>query len=80
MEITELQKKADWVRRETLKIHALAPETRVASSLSCVEILTCFYYGKRHRELRPGFPISKDIGAILLIPPIWNQVPFFYPD
>lgn len=40
-----LKEKAAWVWRETLKIHGVAPETRVASSLSPVEILTALYYG-----------------------------------
>lgn len=29
-----LKQKALWVRKETLKIHKIAPETRIASSLS----------------------------------------------
>ncbi len=40
-----LLQKANWVRAETLGIHKLAPETRVASSLSPVEIFTALYYG-----------------------------------
>jgi transketolase N-terminal domain/subunit len=35
-----LRKKALWVKQETLKIHKIAPGIRLASSLSCVEILT----------------------------------------
>ena len=41
-----LQEKANWVRKELLKIHKIAPGIRIASSLSCVEILTTLYYGK----------------------------------
>jgi transketolase len=41
-----LKQKAAWVKRETLKIHKIAPGTRLASSLSCIEILTVLYYGK----------------------------------
>jgi len=40
-----LKAKARWVWEETLKIHRLAPETRVASSLSSVEIFVVLYYG-----------------------------------
>jgi transketolase len=76
MELKELQEKAAWVRRETLKIHALAPETRVASSLSCVEILTCLYYGRilafdparPEWQDRDRFIISKAHGSISLYP------------
>jgi len=40
-----LKAKARWVWEETLKIHQRAPETRVASSLSSVEIFVVLYYG-----------------------------------
>ena len=40
-----LKQKALWVRQETLKIHRYAPGTRIASSLSDVEIFTVLYYG-----------------------------------
>jgi len=41
----ELQQKAQWVWEETLKIHRSSPETRVASSLSPIEIFVVLYYG-----------------------------------
>lgn len=71
-----LKEKADWVRRETLKIHAIAPETRIASSLSCVEILACLYYGKiiaydpkqLNWEGRDRLIISKTHGSISFYP------------
>ncbi|MFH1581719.1 MAG: transketolase [Pseudomonadota bacterium] len=71
-----LRNKADWVRRETMKIHAIAPETRIASSLSCVEVLTCLYYGKVlsfdpaniNWSGRDRFIISKAHGSISLYP------------
>lgn len=71
-----LRQKADWVRRETLRIHGLAPETRIASSLSPVEILTALYYGDvlrfdSHNPLWDGrdrFIASKGHGCIALYP------------
>ena len=71
-----LNRKALWVRRETLKIHKTAPETRLASSLSAVEIFTVLYYGKIIRfnsrdikwEKRDRFIISKGHGAISFLP------------
>lgn len=71
-----LKTKADWVRKETLKVHASAQETRIASSLSCVEIFTVLYYGGL-MHFRPKDPswagrdrliISKGHGAISLYP------------
>jgi len=67
-----LQQKADWIRLETLKLHLLCPETRIASSLSCIEILTVLYYGKIVKfdsknifaEDRDRFIISKGHGSI----------------
>ncbi|MDI6717466.1 MAG: transketolase [Patescibacteria group bacterium] len=71
-----LTKKALWVRRETIKIHGIAPETRLASSLSDVEIFVSLYYGKilnfnpkKPKWLgRDRFIISKAHGAISLYP------------
>lgn len=71
-----LKDKACWVRKETLKIHKLAAETRLASSLSAVEIFTVLYYGKLIRfnakdiksENRDRFIISKGHGAISFYP------------
>jgi transketolase len=40
-----LKEKAHWVWRETLAIHRRSPETRLASSLSAVEIYVALYYG-----------------------------------
>ncbi len=65
-----------WLRRETLKIHNIAPETRVASALSSIEIYVVLYYGKILRydptniywENRDRFIISKGHGAISLYP------------
>lgn len=40
----ELCDKALWVRKETLLLHGRAPETRVASSLSAVELFVALHY------------------------------------
>lgn len=71
-----LEEKALWVRKETLKIHGIAPETRIASSLSDVEIFVVLYYGgilefypKEPRwSNRDRFIISKAHGAVSLYP------------
>jgi len=71
-----LREKASWVRKETLRIHKIAPETRLASSLSAVEIFVTLYYGKILKydpgnskwENRDRFIISKGHGAISLYP------------
>jgi transketolase len=74
--MAELVEKAEWVRRETLKIHGIAPETRVASSLSAVEIFVALYYGGvlRHDPSQPKWEgrdrliISKGHGSICFYP------------
>ncbi len=71
-----LKEKSLWVRKETLDIHRIAQETRLASSLSCVEILVTLYYGKiiNHNpkntkwEQRDRFIISKGHGSISFYP------------
>ena len=75
-EIEYLQNKANWVKRELLKIHKIAPGIRLASSLSCIEILTTLYYGKIVNydpknvfwEGRDRFIISKSHGSISFYP------------
>ena len=71
-----LKEKAGWVRRETLRVHQVAPSTRIASSLSPVEIFTALYYGRLLR-FNPKEPyaadrdrliISKGHGSIALYP------------
>ncbi|MBU1086245.1 MAG: transketolase [Candidatus Omnitrophica bacterium] len=64
------------VKKETLQLHLLAPETRIASSLSCVEIFVVLFYGNILKykpddlqwEQRDRFIISKGHGAISLYP------------
>lgn len=71
-----LKEKALWVRQETLKIHRIAPGTRLASSLSDIEIFVVLYYGgvlnfdskNTHWEGRDRFIVSKGHGAISLYP------------
>jgi len=71
-----LREKAQWVRKETLKLHKLAPESRLASSLSAVEIFVVLYYGdilsydsqNTQWENRDRLIISKGHGAISLYP------------
>ena len=74
--IEELQQKADWVRRETIRLHGKSPETRLASSLSAVEILTVLFYGGKLKfdpsspdwEGRDRFIVSKGHGSISFYP------------
>lgn len=71
-----IREKANWVRRQTLLLHRRSPETRLASSLSCVEILTVLYYGgyirfdakAPLREDRDRLVISKGHGSISFFP------------
>lgn len=71
-----LSSKAHWVWSETLRMHRLAPETRVASSLSAVEIFTALYYGGllAHNGAEPRWEgrdrliVSKGHGSICLFP------------
>ena len=72
----DLVEKAKWVWRETLAIHRRAPETRLASSLSSVEIFVALYYGNVLR-VYPSTPldqrrdrciISKGHGSICMYP------------
>jgi transketolase len=72
----QLQEKAKWVYMETLKISRDSPETRIASSLSSVEIFTALYYGDL-LEQNPSHPfaaerdrciISKGHGSICMFP------------
>ncbi|MDF1883728.1 transketolase [Sulfurimonas sp. SAG-AH-194-C21] len=71
-----LKEKSKLIRCETLKIHKLAVETRVASSLSPVEIFVSLYYGNilhfnpkdPRDESRDRFIISKGHGSISMYP------------
>lgn len=82
-----LRAKADWVWRETLAIHRRAPETRIASSLSPVEIFVALYYGDVLRfnpdqpldDARDRCIISKGHGSICMYP-ILADLGFFSPE
>jgi transketolase len=71
-----LKSKAAWVWRETLKVHLLSPETRLASSLSPIEIFVGLYYGgvlnfdpKQPLSInRDRLIVSKGHGSICLYP------------
>ena len=71
-----LVEKARQVRKETLQIHKIAQSTRIASSLSCVEILVSLYYGDilkynsadLYWQGRDRFIVSKGHGSISLYP------------
>ncbi len=76
MSVNDLPAKAHWVWRETLAIHRRAPETRLASSLSSIEIFVALYYGGVLR-FDPQHPlaahrdrcvISKGHGSICMYP------------
>ena len=76
LDFGELRALANRFRAQTLRIHAAAPETRVASSLSAVEIYTCLFFGGllRHNPADPRDPgrdrliVSKGHGSISLYP------------
>lgn len=56
--MNDLSAKVKWVWRETLAIHRLAPETRIASSLSSVDIFVALYYGGV-MYFNPSNPLDK---------------------
>jgi transketolase len=72
----DLRQKAHWVWRETLAVHRRSPETRLASSLSSIEIFVALYYGGVLRfdpanpraESRDRCIISKGHGSICMYP------------
>ncbi len=71
-----LEKKARWVWRQTLSIYRRAPEIRLASSISPIEIFVSLYYGGLLRfdpqrplmEERDRCIISKGHGSICMYP------------
>lgn len=85
--MTNLKERADWVWRQTLAIHRRAPETRIASSLSSVEIFVALYYGgvlhfdekNPLASTRDRCVISKGHGSICMYP-ILADLGFFSID
>ncbi len=85
--LEKLKQKVKWVKRETLKLHKLAPETRLASSLSDIEIFVALYYGSilsfdssnAGSEKRDRLIVSKGHGAVCLYP-ILADLNFFSRD
>lgn len=71
-----LQDKVIEIRQKTIEIHKKAPETRIASSLSPLEIFSVLYYGKilnfdssnPNWENRDRLIVSKAHGAVSLYP------------
>lgn len=69
-----LKEKSLEVRKETLNLHKLLPEMRIASCLSAVEILVVLYYGKilnfnpkdTNWKNKDRFIVSKGHGALSL--------------
>lgn len=82
--LKKMNEKAKWVWRETIALHGRAPETRLASSLSDVEILTVLFYSGLMRynqkipfsDERDRLIISKGHGSISMYP-ILADVGFF---
>ncbi len=85
--INDLEEKSKWVRKETIRIHRFAPETRLASSLSPIEIFVVLYYGNilkyfsndPYNDDRDRFVISKGHGSISMYP-ILADLGFFPKD
>lgn len=61
----KLRSKSAWVWRETLRIHRRAPETRIASSLSPIEIFVALYYGGVLRFF-PDSPLDPDRDRLII--------------
>lgn len=74
--ISELEKKANWVRNQTLEMCAGAGSGHVTSAFSCTEILVALYYGGILRfdpanpywEERDRFILSKGHAGVALYP------------
>jgi transketolase len=72
----DLVQRSQWVWKRTLEVHRSAPETRIASSLSCVEIFVALYYGgilniypdNPFDDARDRCVISKGHGSICMYP------------
>jgi transketolase len=84
--INYLSQKSKWVWNETLKIHKEATETRIASSISPIEIFVTLFYGNILNffpkdplsKSRDRFVISKGHGSISMYP-ILSDLGFINP-
>ena len=63
-----LKGKAKYIRKETLKLHLKIPETRIASSLSPIEIFVVLFYGGILKLGKDRLVISKGHGGIAIYP------------
>ena len=61
----DLQKRVDWVWRETLKIHRNARETRIASSLSPIELFVSLFYGGILKHF-PKDPLNENRDRLII--------------
>jgi transketolase len=85
--LEKMKEKANWVWRETLALHGRAPETRLASSLSDIEIFVVLFYSGLMRY-NPIFPLSEDRDRLIIskghgaisMYPILADVGFFSMD
>ena len=79
-----LRQKSKWLWQQTLLIHKISQGTRIASCLSCVDILTVLFYGKilsyqigspdwAHRD---RLIVSKAHGSLSLYP-IFAEIGYF---
>lgn len=83
----DLQKRVEWVWYETLKIHRHSPETRIASSLSPIELFVSLFYGGNLThypkspldDRRDRLVISKGHGSICMYP-ILADLGFINPE
>jgi transketolase len=64
-DLTFLADKAAWVWRQTLEIHARAPETRIASSLSPIEVFVTLFYGGILRQF-PKDPLNRERDRLII--------------
>ena len=78
-----MKKKAQDLRKEALKLHKIASETRIASTLSAIEIFVVLYYGQVLSysenptwEDRDRLIISKGHGSFCIYP-ILAEIGYF---
>lgn len=64
MSVAELQRRADWIRLQTIELTEIAGSGHYASTFSCAEILSVLYY--HALRLRPAEPSWSDRDRFLL--------------